>query len=886
MNFYNVGIAEVLKKLQTSFNGLSTEEALDRLKKYGKNELPKKKNDGIIKIFFKQILDPIVIILLVTILFSFLIGEYYDGLVIAFIVFLDLFMGTVQEYSAIKKALSLENIIKVKCKVLRDEKEVIIDSSELVIGDILYLESGNKISADLRVLDAYNLTVDESVLTGESLGVHKSNEVLSSPRAIADRNNMLFAGSIVLTGRATCVVVRTGLETEIGQIAKSVTETKEEKSPLTIRIKKFSRQISFIAIILAFFLTILLIFKGNQLDQVFMSVVALTISALPEGLPLALTMALTIASSRMLKENVIVKKLNSVESLGSCTLIASDKTGTLTVNEQTAKIIVLPNEKEFEVTGSGYNLAGKVIINDKNDTQMVLDLIKLGLINNEASLKVLEDEVTYQGDSIDVAFLALALKMNVTSKDIKIIKKIPYESYNKYSALFYKIKDDDRVYCTVKGSLEKILEFSKTMMIDSKKVPLDTALLKKQNEELARNGYRVIALANGVVKEDNLEEVAIKNLTFQGLVGFIDPIRPDCLDAIKNCLDASIKVVMITGDHPLTAYKIAHELNIASNKEEIATGNEVEKYFKEGPVSFDKFIKDKKVFARVTPLEKLEIINSFKRQGEFVAVTGDGVNDAPAIKAANIGIAMGSGTDVSLETSKMILTDDKFSSIVSGVIEGRAAYSNIRKVVYMLISCGLAEVLFFVLAILFDLPMPLLAIQLLWLNVVTDGLQDLALSFEKREDDIMSYPPRSPKENLFDKTLIKEVLLSGLTMGILVFIVFVYLLKVLKLPLNITRGYIMALMVFLQNMHVLNCRSENKSIFEKRLLPNYFVYFSIISSLVLQFIVMEVPFFSHLFKTEPISILHLLLLFVMSLLILFVMEIYKMFNYKNSKIKS
>ena len=695
---------------------------------------------------------------------------------------------------------------------------------------------------------------------------------------------MVYAGCVILTGRATCVVVKTGIHTEIGQIAKTVTESREEKSPLTIRVEKFSKQISIVVLILAVILTIILIGKGNEVNEVFMLVVALTLSALPEGLPLALTMALTIASNRMLKKNVIVKKLNSVESLGSCTLIASDKTGTLTVNEQTAKIITLPSSKSFEVTGSGYNNNGKVIINDKKDLPDILDIIKLGLINNEASLTINSDNVEYQGDSIDVAFLALAKKMDVDDKNIKISDSIPYESINKYSAVFYKIKGDNRIYVTVKGSPEKILEFSKKMLVNTKEKELNNAFIKKQNETLASEGYRVIALASGILplEKDKYEESDIKNLVFKGLIGFIDPIRDDCKESIKQCLDASVKVIMITGDHPLTAYKIANDLGIVRDRKEVATSEEVAKALKSGVIKFDEFIKDKKVFARVTPLEKLEIVNSFKRQGEFVAVTGDGVNDAPAIKTANIGIAMGSGTDVSIETANMILTDDKFSSIVSGIIEGRCAYSNIRKITYMLISCGFAEVLFFILAITLNFPMPLLAMQLLWLNVVTDGLQDFALSFEAAEDDIMKYPPRSPKENLFDKRLIQEVLLSGITIGVLVFIVWYYLIEILNFDINIARGYIMALMVFIQNMHVLNCRSETKSIFSNKIKKNKFVYFSIFSAIILQVIIMEVPFLSHFFKTESIPVTHLIILFLISLTILFVMEMYKMFKYKET----
>lgn len=871
MNYYKENVEDILNKLQTSLNGLSENDAKERLNRYGKNELPKKKSISIFKIFFKEIFDPIVIILLVVTIISFLIGEIFDAFCILFIILIDLITGTIQEYSATKKALSLNEIIKVKCKVLRDSKEIFIDSTNLVIGDIVYLESGNKISGDLRILDSYNLTVNESILTGESTSIYKDNKIILENTPIQDRKNMLYAGCSIITGRATCVVCETGSNTEIGKIATSMNDLKEEKSPLTVRILEFSKQISLILIIISILLTFLLIFKGNKLSDVFMMVVALTVSALPEGLPLALTMALTIASGKMLKKNVIVKKLNSVESLGSSTVIASDKTGTLTVNEQTAKIIVLPNNKKYEITGCGYKDDGKVIINDENDTSKILDLIKLGLINNEASYE--KNEEIYLGDSIDIAFLVLAKKMNVLKNDIKIINEIPYESINKYSAIFYKIKNDNRVYCTVKGSIERILEFSK-YMDDSL---IDYELLTKQNEELAKDGYRVIALANGIVKSDKLDESQIKNLTFKGLVGFIDPIREDCKESIKECMNAHIKVVMITGDHPLTALKIGKDLNIVSKNSEVTTGVELEKKLKEGLLCFDEFISQKKIFARVSPSQKLEIVKSFKRQGEFVAVTGDGVNDAPALKAANLGISMGSGTDVCIETSNMILTDDKFSSIVSGIEEGRCAYCNIRKIIYLLISCGLAEVLFFTLSIIFDYEAPLIAIQLLWLNLVTDSIQDMALSFENAESNIMNEYPRSPNENIFDKKLIIEVTISGFTIGILVFLLWIYLLDILKFEVVVARGYVMALMVFIQNMHVLNSRSETKSIFDKSLKPNKFVYIAIISSIILQILVMEVPILSNILKTNSIPLIHLIFLFLLSLTILFVMELYKIF---------
>ncbi|MDE5830341.1 MAG: HAD-IC family P-type ATPase, partial [Clostridia bacterium] len=463
--------------------------------------------------------------------------------------------------------------------------------------------------------------------------------------------------------------------------------------------------------------SIVLFVKGYQTDKIFLLVIALAVSAMPEGLSLALTLALVVASNRMAKKNVIVKKLNAVESLGSCTVIASDKTGTLTVNEQTAREIILKDGEVFTISGSGYNGEGEVTAIDNANISNAENIAFLGYINNEASLKYTNGHWESFGDSIDIAFLSLAKKLKVNKKE-KILNTVPYESENQYSAVFY--EEDGEIYCTAKGSLEKIMSLSE-----------EKELYKTQNTELTSKGYRVIALCHGKVNGTGIKD--IKNLSFVGMVSFIDPIREDVKDSLKECEAASIKVVMITGDHPLTAYAIAKELGLCKHKTEIATGEDIKKYRGMGEREFDNYIKNIRVFARVTPIDKLDIVNSYKRQGEFVAVTGDGVNDAPAIKAANIGISMGSGTDVAKETSSMIITDDNFTSIVSGIKEGRTAYNNIRKITLFLLGCGVSEVLFFLLSIAFGYDVPLVAIQLLWLNLVTDGLQDVALSFEKNE---------------------------------------------------------------------------------------------------------------------------------------------------------
>ncbi len=878
--WYKLNNNEIYKLLETSSDGLSGEEATKRLKKYGKNELPKKKKDSFFKILFKQLLEPIVLLLVVTVIFSFIIGEVVDAIAIIFIILVDLLMGTFQEWKAEKNAESLQDLIKDIVVVLRDGVQLEIESTNIVIGDIVLLESGNRVSADLKIIDSSNLQIDESVLTGESVNVSKSYCELVDNVGLSERKNMVYAGTSVVTGRAKCVVVETGIDTEIGKIANQVTSLKDTKSPLTIRMEKFSKQISLLVIVVAIIITLILIWKDVPGNEIFLSVIALSVSAMPEGLPLALTMALTIASNKMSKENVIVKKLNSVESLGSCTVIATDKTGTLTVNEQTAKKIVLPNDYVYDVDGTGYDINGKV--KSEHDLKLIQLITKLGVLNNEATIENDNNNLIFHGDSIDIAFLVLGKKLKVDVDNIKKIDSIPYESENKYSAIFY--EKDGKRYCTIKGSIEKVLDFSKYMRLGDKVVDIDKKSLIDQNINLANLGYRVIALASGLIdSKDNYVESDIGNLVFEGLVAFIDPIRVEVKKAISECKTAGIKVVMVTGDHPLTAFSIAKDLKLVQSYDEIATGDDVSEAYLKGEDFFDNFISKRKVFARVTPLDKFKIVESLKRQGEFVAVTGDGVNDAPAIKSASIGIAMGSGTDVAKETASMIIIDDNFKSIVSGIREGRTAYSNIRKVSYMLLSCGLAEVLFFILSIMFDLPMPLVAIQLLWLNIVTDGLQDFALSFEKSENDIMKQKPRSPKESIFDKNLLSEVLVSGLTIGIVVFAIWVYLINNVHMDVNIARGYIMVLMVFMQNIHVLNCRSENKSTFSVSLFSNPLIIFSIVSSILLQVIVMEVPILSSFLQTSSVSFLEIVKLFLFSCIILIVMELYKFLRYNKSR---
>lgn len=866
MNYYDIETDMVLKELKSRKTGLKKEEIEESQKKYGKNELPKKKQESALKIFFSQFADPMELILCITVVLSFISREVVDAIALIVIIFVDVLLGTYEEWKARKDAESLINMIKVTTTVIREGKTMDIDSSEVVVGDIISLESGVKISADARIIECHNFQTDESALTGESIANTKSTDKIAENTNLGDRTNMVYAGTTVITGRALAVVTAIGIKTEIGKIADKVTNTKEEKSPLTIRTEKFSKQISIVIVVIAIIVAFVLKAKNFPLSEIFISVIALSVSAMPEGLALALTMALTIASKRMAKKNVIVKKLNAVESLGSCTVIASDKTGTLTVNEQTAKKIVLANGSSFTITGSGYNDDGEIENNGNADINKAKEIALLGMINNEAQLYKENEEWISRGDSIDIAFLALAKKLKI-DEELEIIERIPYESENQYSAVFYKKGKD--TYCTVKGSLEKVMRFSK-----------EKETYKKEQTKLSKEGYRVIALASGKVK--GTKEKNIKNLEFKGLVGFIDPVREEVKKSVKECKRAGIKVVMITGDHPLTALTIARQLRICISKDEVATGDDIQKYRSLSDEEFDKFVASKRVFSRVTPMDKLDIVESYKRQGEFVAVTGDGVNDAPAIKAANIGIAMGSGTDVAKETASMIVADDNFTSIVEGVKEGRTAYSNIRKITLFLIGCGLAEISFFLLSIAFGYPIPLVAIQLLWLNMVTDGLQDISLSFEKSEDNIMKEKPRDTNESLFSKDLIIEVLILGITITMIVFGMWKFMMDI-GTDLIFARSVIMMLMVFIQNINVLNCRSEKRSVLKEKLTDNPLIFITIIGSIGLQILLSEIPYTAKILKVTPLPYMLILGLFFLSFIIIMVFELYKViYNKKNT----
>ncbi|MFO7657600.1 MAG: HAD-IC family P-type ATPase, partial [Bacteroidales bacterium] len=822
---------------------------------------------------------------------SVAIGEAKDAIFIFLVIFINSGLGTYQEYNAEKSAAGLQSMIKIKARVKRDGKETELDSEVLVPGDIIMLESGLKVPADIRLLETSNLSVDESFLTGESIAAKKNRGTLRPDLAVSERTNMAFAGSTVMSGRGMGVVVTTGIHTQVGQIAKDVTESVSAKPPLVLRMEKFIKQISIFIIAISVILAVILRINGMDFASIFFFVVALAVSAIPEGLPVALTVALSIATKRMSKRNVIVRKLTAVESLGSCTVIASDKTGTLTVNEQTAKKIILPDGKSFSIDGEGYNGNGKVFddaIPDKeidyNYNSLVYSINKTGVLANEGSLNSENGKWTYYGDAMDVALLGMSYKLGIGPDNIladyKLVDKISYESERKFSAVFF--DKNGETHIAAKGAVETILGFCSAMAVGEKVKDIDKGHVMKQVEEMASKGYRLLAFAGGEFrdfkKKEYYEDTNITNLVFYGLVCFIDPLRPEAKESVLKCKKAGIKVIMITGDHPSTAKTIAQELEITTGNQEVVTGQMLAESGASDSPGFEKLVSSASVFARVSPTQKLEIVDTLIRKGEFVAVTGDGVNDAPALKRANIGVAMGSGTDVAKEIGSMIVIDDNFSSIVSGVEEGRFAYDNVRKVIYLLISTGAAEVIFFIVSILAGLPLPLLAVQLLWLNLVTNGIQDVALAFEGGEPGAMLRKPRKTNEKIFNPLMIKQTIVSGLAMGAVAFGLWFWLIRYQEMNEVHARNIVLLLMVFMQNFHAFNCRSETISVFRVPLKRNIILVFGVLIAQGIHILSMQIPFMQNILRVEPITPAEWFQVLVLAIPMILIMEIFKYLN--------
>ncbi len=874
-------ISEIRRRLETGDQGLSEEEAKSRSLIYGRNTLPERRETPAIVIILRQFASPLIYILLAAGVLSIAFKDWTDAIFIFLVIFLNSGIGSIQEWKAEKSAAALQQMLKIYARVKREGQEEKIPAEALVPGDLVLLESGARVPADLRIISASSLAIDESLLTGESEAAKKKTPVLPAETPVADRANMAYAGTTVMSGRGTGIVTATGTKTEIGKIAASVSSSVMGKPPIVIRMEVFAKKISIAVLIASAFLAAVVLMQGEPPREVFFLAIALAVSAIPEGLPVALTVALAIATGRMAERHVIVRQLSAVESLGSCTVIASDKTGTLTVNQQTAKAIILPDGQEFGISGEGYSGAGTISGSDGEETKnnpVLHALIKTAIICNEGELSERENgKWQFHGDAMDIAFLSLGYKAGILPEEIRskvtILAEIPFSSENRFATVWYQEGEDRMI--AVKGALEVILPGCMTMLTDEGSREIDPARIEGQMEFLTTRGYRVLAVAGGRSDPEEVKGGPPSPLELYGLVGFMDPIRPEVYDAVQECREAGVDIVMITGDHPKTAFAIARELGIATGESEVMRGDELAA-IRDAPDSpaFLEAIRGRHVFARVSPDQKLAIVDALKRGGEFVAVTGDGVNDAPALRSANIGIAMGTGTDVAKDTASMIITDDSFSSIVSGIEEGRFAYDNIRKVTYLLVSTGFAEVFLFITALMIGLPLPLIAAQLLWLNLVTNGIKGVALAFEPGEEGAMKRPPRSPDEGIFNDQMMRQIVIAGLAMGGVALVSWYWLLANGYSQAE-ARNLIVLLMVMLENFHVLNCRSEYRSFFRIPLRTNLYLVTGIIAAQVIHTIAMYIPFFQEALGIGPVSLYEWIAVIVLSSSVLVVMEIYK-----------
>lgn len=849
MFYHNHSVESVFEQLETSKNGLSATDVKKRLHRYGENTLPEAQKHSFYKILFDQFKSPIIYILLIAAIVSLMIKEFTDAYFIFAVLIVNAMIGTYQEYSAAQKADSLKHIVKTYADVIREGVRERIPSSHLTLGDLVILESGSQVPADLRLIDTKELFVNESLLTGESIDVHKDAAFISADEElpVADRINMAYAGSFVSKGRAKGVVTAIGLDTEIGKVAELLAEAEDKKAPLVIRMERFSLNIAKIIAVVALLIMGLGVYQNIEVGKLFFLIVALAVSSIPEGLPVAITVALSAASSVMSRRNVIVRELSSIEGLGSCTMIASDKTGTLTQNSLSVKAFVTP-EKAFS---------------EQEEVHREIPLCAIRC--NEAVIKESEGEPIFLGDQVDIALARYAIsldeRMSVLRTTDGLVAELPYEPANGYAVSVYQEASVFHHY--LKGSAEAVLQQC------SMDEPAKHAVFEQVND-WASKGYRIIALAS---KSNQSRHIEKKGYTYLGFAAIIDPLRSGVVEAVKSAQEAGITIAMVTGDHPDTAYHIAKELGIAIDKEEVMSGKEIELWLEHGANA--KEIAHKRVFARVSPEHKQRIVTAFQSLGHFIAVTGDGVNDAPALKYANIGIAMGkSGTDVARESSNLILTDDSFSSIVNGIEEGRIAYDNIRKVIHLLISTGFAEIVLIILSMVFILPVPLLPVQLLWLNLVTNGIQDVALGLERGEPDVLKRRPRDPKERIFNQAMISRVVTGGLYMGVMAFGVFYWVLS-LGYDEASARNITLLLMVLFENMHVFNSRSEKYSIFVIEHRRNLLLLLSVVFTQLIHMASLYLPFMQNILQLQPVTFKEWAILLLIALGLVVVMEVEK-----------
>ncbi len=874
----SVASSDIISEPQivSRYSGLNNEQVVENLAKYGPNRLPVPPLPSLLSIFLRQFLSPFIYILLIAAIASLVLSQIPNAIFILAVLLLNAAIGTIQEHSAQRAAAALREMVKGEVRVIRNGESCRIDVEELVPGDVVLLSSGDKVPADIELYESFNLAVDESLLTGESLAVAKNaKNAVNEEAPLSDQVNRCFAGTIITHGRGRGIVKATALSTQLGRIAHEVTGKRLSEPPLMIRIRKFTYQVA-LGIIIAIMLLvgIMLVRGGYNTEGMVMMAIGLAVSTIPEGLPAALTVALAIGMRRMAKHNVIIRKLVAVESLGSCTYICSDKTGTLTVNQLTIRELVLPNGRSYSVTGEGVAPGGEIL---GENIESLHQLCVTGLLANESHLNYSGGEWVSDGDIVDVAFLVLAKKLGLSLTEYrnnhKQLDLIPYESERAFAGSLNR-SQGDQPHLYIKGSPERLLEMCSFMEGQNGPEPINRELINEQFERLASMGYRIIALGHRQANTENATN-QLGELIFLGMAAMIDPLRPEANEAIQRCKYGGVDVAMVTGDHPTTAKAIATDLGLYKTGDAIVTGPMIKEASLLGQKAVNELIQQAHVFARIEPRQKEQIVKSLMDQGHLVAVTGDGVNDAPAMRQANVGVAMGKrGTDVAKETADLIVTDDNFSSIVDGIEQGRIVYNNIRKVIALLIATGFSALLLFLLTALFGYAMPLTAVQLLWLNLIANGLQDVALAFEPKEGNELEQAPRSPKEPIFESHIIQHVLVTGTVMGLLAFSVYSYLINS-GIAIEEARNLTLMLMVLFGNIHALSSRSETRSIFSIRFLSNPFLVLAVPIAQCIHIAAMYIPGLNTILELSPITFTQWLILASIAILFLVIEEIHK-----------
>ena len=856
---------EILEKIGSDpKKGLSSNEASSRLEKYGPNKIESSNKKSLGKKILEQILDPMVILLILASIVSMFTGDKIEAIIIIAIVVINAIMSIYQEGQAEDSVAALQKMSSPEATVIRDGKRGKVKAEDLVPGDIVVLETGDIIPADIRLLDSRNLQIDESSLTGESVSVEKDAEELYDKEVgIGDRKNFAYSSSIVTYGHGEGLITSTGHNTEIGRIATSLDTVEDKQTPLQRQLKDLSKKLAILVVIICALVFVVGYFRTSMsiLDN-FMVAVSLAVAAIPEGLTAVVTIVLSIGMNRMVDRKAIVKNLVSVETLGSTTAICSDKTGTLTQNEMTITK-VYTDFKEYDVEGSGYTPKGDIshkgdVIDDDSQIKLIMTIASL---SNDANLIEKNGSYEITGDPTEAAMLTLSEKWDIVQEDLNEahprIDEIPFDSDRKMMTTFHNI--DKIYYAMTKGAPDVMINNSSKIMIDGKLEDFTDDLKEKvlkENTKLAKQALRVMAYAFKPYESLENEELSTENIeremVFVGLTGMIDPPRPEAKVAVEECHNSGIDVFMITGDYFETALAIAKELGIAENEDQAMQGSDLNNKSEE---EIREIVKTKRIFARVSPQNKVQLVNALQANGEVVAMTGDGVNDAPAIKNADIGISMGiTGTDVAKDTADMILVDDNFATIVNAVEEGRVIFSNIKKFVSFLLSCNIAEVAIVFLSILFGLPSPLTPIQLLWLNLVTDAFPALALGVEPAEADIMERKPRDPDAAITSGETGKGIIFQSIAITISVLLAYVIGLKYI-FPNNIEGAHTMvfATLITSELLRAFSVRSEKYTLKELGWFSNKNLVKANLLSFALLLVVMYVPILRKLFELEFIS---------------------------------